>query len=287
MPALGGLPRPVVTEAVELALREDFGHGARDLTTEATIPPDTVTQGVLAARAPLRLAGLQLAEAAFAALDPAVRLTARHCDGAAVAAGAVLAEVAGPARAILGAERVALNFLGRLCGIATATATAVAATAGTSARITGTRKTTPGWRRLESYAIRCGGGQDHRLGLDDGVLIKDNHIALAGGVAAAVTAARQAAGHMVRVAVEVETPAQLDAALAAGAEVILLDNLDLDALGAAVRRIDGRALAEASGGLKPAEIAAVAATGVDVISLGWLTHSAPAADIGLDIPIPE
>jgi len=283
MAALGGLPRPVVMAAVESALREDLGHGARDITTEATVPASATARAVLAARSPLRLAGLQCAETAFAALDPAVRLVARHHDGDAVAGGGIVAEVTGPAHAVLGAERVALNFLGWLSGIATATATAVAATTGTAARITGTRKTTPGWRRLESYAIRCGGGRDHRLGLDDGVLIKDNHIALAGGVTAAVTAARQGAGHMARVAVEVEDATQLDAALAAGAEVILLDNMDLDALAAAVRRIDGRAVAEASGGLTPAEVAAVAATGVDVISLGWLTHSAPAADIGLDI----
>jgi nicotinate-nucleotide pyrophosphorylase (carboxylating) len=279
---LGGLPRPTVTAAVAAALHEDLGHGARDVTTEAVVPPGCQGEGVLAARGDICVAGLQLAEAAFHAIDPSISFAPSCVDGERVAAGGVLARVTGPAAGLLMAERVALNFLGRLSGIATATRRAVDAAQGTQARIAGTRKTTPGLRALETYALRQGGGINHRLGLDDGVLIKDNHLALAGGVTAAVTAARRTAGHMLRVSVEVETLEQLDAALAAGADAVLLDNMDLATLAEAVARIGGRAVAEASGGLTPERIAEVAATGVDVISLGWLTHSAPVADIGLD-----
>jgi nicotinate-nucleotide pyrophosphorylase (carboxylating) len=271
--------------AVTAALHEDLGHGARDVTTEAVVPPGRRGEGVLAARGDICVAGLQLAEAAFHAVDPAISFAPACVDGDRVVAGGTVARVSGPAAGLLTAERVALNVLGRLSGIATATRRAVDATGGTKARIAGTRKTTPGLRALETYALRQGGGINHRLGLDDGVLIKDNHLALAGGVAAAVEAARRTAGHMLRISVEVETLDQLDAALAAGADAVLLDNMDLATMSAAVARIDGRAIAEASGGLTPERIAGVAATGVDVISLGWLTHSAPVADIGLDFAV--
>ncbi len=281
--APGGLARPVVEAAVRAALHEDLAHAGRDLTTQAVVPPGTTATVRIAARQPCRVAGLQLAAAAFAAIDPAVAFRPACADGDDLEAGGVLAEVAGPAGAVLTAERTALNFLCHLSGIATATREAVAATAGTAARIACTRKTTPGLRALEKYAVRVGGGVNHRFGLDDGILIKDNHVALAGGVRPAAAAARAAAGHMVRVEVEVDTLDQLDAALAAGADAVLLDNMDPPTLREAVRRIAGRAVAEASGGLTPGSIAEVAATGVDLISLGWLTHSAPAADIGLDL----
>jgi len=281
--APGGLARPVIEAAVRQALLEDLGHAGRDLTTQAVVPAAATASARIATRRPCRVVGLQLAEAAFAAIDPAVAFRPARADGDDLEAGGVLAEVTGPAGAILTAERTALNFLCHLSGIATATRDAVAATAGTAARIACTRKTTPGLRALEKYAVRAGGGVNHRFGLDDGILIKDNHVALAGGVRPAVAAARAAAGHMVRVEVEVDTLDQLDAALAAGADAVLLDNMDPPTLREAVRRIAGRAVAEASGGLTPQSIAEVAATGVDLISLGWLTHSAPAADIGLDL----
>jgi len=281
--APGGLARPVVEAAVRAALHEDLAHAGRDLTTQAVVPPGATATARIAARQPCRVAGLQLAAAAFAAIDPAVAFRPARADGDDLEAGGDLAEVAGSARAVLTAERTALNFLCHLSGIATVTRDAVAATAGTAARIACTRKTTPGLRALEKYAVRVGGGVNHRFGLDDGILIKDNHVALAGGVQPAVAAARRAAGHMVRVEVEVDTLDQLDAALAAGADAVLLDNMDPPTLRVAVRRLAGRAVAEASGGLTPETIGEVAATGVDLISLGWLTHSAPAADIGLDL----
>jgi len=196
-----------------------------------------------------------------------------------------LALVSGPARPILSAERVALNLLGRLCGIATQTRRVVALVAGTGARVACTRKTTPGLRALEKYAVRVGGGFNHRFGLDDAVLIKDNHVAVAGGVGEAVRRAKAAVGHLVKVEVEVTSPAQVQEALDAGAEVVLLDNMSLEQMREAVALVAGRAVTEASGGITPDNAAAVAATGVDVLSLGWLTHSVPALDVALDVVV--
>ena len=281
---LGTLPRPLVQSAAAAALQEDLGHGARDITSEAVIAKDLTARAGVTPRHSITVAGLQLAAAAFAQVDPDLEFDAHFTDGDRVKGGESLASLIGSARSILMAERVALNYLGRLSGIATATQRAVDAVAGTRARIASTRKTTPGWRPLETYAVRSGGGINHRLGLDDGILIKDNHLALTGGVAGAVAAAKRMGGHMVRIEVEVETLEQLDAALAAGVDAVLLDNMTSEQLAEAVTRINGRAIAEASGGVDPASVAAVAASGVDVISMGWLTHSAPAADIGLDLP---
>jgi nicotinate-nucleotide pyrophosphorylase (carboxylating) len=200
-----------------------------------------------------------------------------------VAAGATLAELAGPARALLTGERVALNFLGRLSGVATATRGLVDAVAGSAARVVCTRKTTPGLRALEKHAVRAGGGANHRFGLDDAVLIKDNHLVIAGGVAEAVRRARAAVGHLVKVEVEVDGLEQLAEALACGVDAVLLDNMSLEELAEAVRMARGRALTEASGGIRPETAAAVAATGVDLLSVGWITHSSPALDVALDL----
>jgi nicotinate-nucleotide pyrophosphorylase (carboxylating) len=203
-------------------------------------------------------------------------------DGAPVGAGETLARISGPARGILGAERVALNFVSRLSGIASATAAIVASVAATKARIVCTRKTTPTFRAIEKYAVRVGGGANHRFGLDDAVLIKDNHVAIAGGIATAIRRAKAQVGHLVKIEIEVDTLDQLDEALAEGADAILLDNMDVDALRRAVDRIAGRAISEASGRVTPQSALAIATTGIDLISVGWLTHSAPNLDIGLD-----
>jgi nicotinate-nucleotide pyrophosphorylase (carboxylating) len=238
---------------------------------------------MLVARASLRVAGLDVAALAFRLLDPEVEVRPLRRDGCDAAKGDTLATVSGRAGALLSAERVALNFLGRLSGIATATRDVVAAVAGTSARIVSTRKTTPGLRVLEKYAVRCGGGGNHRLGLDDAVLIKDNHRALAGGVAEALRLARASVGHMLKIEIEVDTLDQLREALEAGADAVLLDNMAPETLRQAVALARGRCLTEASGGITPANVRAVAETGVDLISLGWLTHSAPAADVAFDL----
>jgi len=276
---------PLLYEAtVRAALAEDLGR-AGDLTTDAIVPPDARVAASIAARKAGRIAGLDVAAAAFRLLDPAVQVEMHARDGDDVVAATTLARGTGPARAILTGERIALNFLGRLSGVATATREAVAAAAPHGARIVCTRKTTPGLRALEKYAVRMGGGHNHRFGLDDGILIKDNHRAFAGGLAAAVERARAAAGHMVRIEVEVDSLEELDQALALGVDAVLLDNFGLDALREAVRRAKGRAVTEASGGISPGDVAAVAATGVDLISLGWLTHSAPALDVGLDVEV--
>jgi nicotinate-nucleotide pyrophosphorylase (carboxylating) len=271
----------IVEPAVKAALLEDFGRGG-DLTTEATIPPDARAHAVLAAREPGRIAGLDLAITAFRLLDPMIKVTVRAPDGADVERGDVVAIVDGPARPILSAERVALNFLGRLSGIATATAKLVALIAGAKAKVVCTRKTTPGLRVFEKYAVRCGGGMNHRFGLDDGILIKDNHVVAAGGVKNAIVAARARAGHMVHVEIEVDSLDQLEEALANGAHTVLLDNMKPDMLREAVKRTAGRAKLEASGNVTAETIAAIAATGVDVISSGAITHSAKCLDLGLD-----
>ena len=279
------LPDALVEPLVRAALAEDFGRGG-DVTSAALIAPDAGLSAVFAARAEGRMAGLACARLAIAAVDPAARFEAQVADGDDFAAGAVLAVAEGGARALLSAERVALNFLGRLCGIATLTRAYVRAVEGTRARIVCTRKTTPLLRVLEKYAVRCGGGVNHRFGLDDAILIKDNHIAALAGhnapVAEAVRRARAAAGHLMQVEVEVDTLDQLDEALGAGPDVILLDNFSLADLREAVRRTAGAVVLEASGGVGLATVRAIAETGVDAISVGALTHSAPVLDIGLD-----
>ena len=276
------LPAYLIEDAVTRALAEDLGR-AGDITSAATIPADKAAEAAIVARQPGIVAGMMLARRAFALVDPAARLEVLVADGDAVHAGAVLGRVHGPARAILAGERVALNFVGHLSGIASATAAFVQAVSGTGARITCTRKTTPGLRALEKHAVRCGGGSNHRFGLDDAVLIKDNHIAVAGGVAPAIEKARAAVGHLVKVEVEVDDLDQLREALTAGPDAVLLDNMSLAELRDAVGIVAGRAATEASGGVTIGNDRAIAETGVDFISSGWITHSAPALDVGLDI----
>jgi len=274
------LPPRLVAEAVERALAEDIGRG--DITTDALIDADDRCMGALVAREAGVVAGLDLAAAAFRALDPDMRFEPAVADGDKVAARAIVARVSGRTRALLSAERVALNFLTHLSGIATLTRRHVDAVAGSKARIVDTRKTLPGLRVLEKYAVRAGGGFNHRFGLDDAVMIKDNHIVAAGGVAAAVARVRANIGHMVKICCEVDRLDQIDDALAAGADVLLLDNMDPATLAEAVRVVAGRAVCEASGKVSLDTVAAIASSGVDVISVGRLTHSAPALDIALD-----
>jgi nicotinate-nucleotide pyrophosphorylase (carboxylating) len=274
-----------IEEAVTRALAEDFGR-AGDITSTATVPAGLPGRAVVAARAAGVISGLPLLEAAFRKLDAGVKLTAHVRDGDAVAAGAVLMTVEGDARGLLGAERTALNFVTHLSGIATATAAFVRLIAGTKARVCCTRKTMPGLRALQKYAVRCGGGFNHRFGLDDAILIKDNHIAVAGGIAAVLTRARAVAGHMVRIEIEVDTLDQLREVLDSGlADVALLDNMDQPTLAEAVRLVAGRLITEASGGITHATAAAVAATGVDYLSSGAITHSSVSLDVGLDIEV--
>jgi nicotinate-nucleotide pyrophosphorylase (carboxylating) len=279
---VSALPAVLYEPLIDAALHEDLGR-AGDLTTGAVVPGDAVTTAHLVARAAGTIAGLPVAARTFTRLDPRVEVDLRVDDGDAVSAGTVLAVVSGPARAILTAERVALNFLGHLSGVATTTAAVVAAVAGHGTAVAGTRKTTPGLRALEKYAIRMGGGSNHRFGLDDAVMVKDNHIAVAGGVGPAVTAARDAVGHLVKIEVEVGRLEQIQPALDAGAEVLLLDNMGPDLLAEAVTLVARRAVTEASGGITLDNAAEIAASGVDVISLGWLTHSAPNLDVALDV----
>jgi nicotinate-nucleotide pyrophosphorylase (carboxylating) len=283
-PELPVLPRILVADAVRAALKEDLGR-AGDITSMSTIPEDAKATAVMATRKPGRLAGLDLAEAAFAEIDPAVTFKALKRDGDALKPGDAVARIAGPARALLSAERVALNFLCHLSGVATETAKLVSLVSHTKARICCTRKTTPGLRALEKYAVRCGGGSNHRFGLDDAILIKDNHIAVAGGVAEAIRRARAFAGHLVKVEVEVDTLDQLAQAMAEKPDVVLLDNMKPETLKKAVALVAGHAITEASGSINPETIAGVAESGVDYISSGWITHSAPSLDLGLDIEI--
>jgi nicotinate-nucleotide pyrophosphorylase (carboxylating) len=272
----------VAEPIVRAALLEDIGHGG-DLTTEAIIAPGRSTQARIVARERGVVAGLGVAALAFHMLDDRIGILTRVEDGDRVAAGEAVAEVSGGARAILTAERTALNLLCRLSGIATATRSLVDLVAGTSAKITDTRKTTPGLRALERYAVVCGGGRNHRFGLDDGVLVKDNHIALAGSIHAAVAATRARVGHMVKIEVEVDSIAQLREALAEPIDAVLLDNMSPAELTEAVGIVNRRVLTEASGGVTELNVAGIARSGVDLISVGWLTHSAPALDLGLDI----
>ena len=273
---------PLQYEALlRAALAEDLGR-AGDVTADATVDAAARATARLVARASGTVAGLEVALAAFHLLDPSLAIARAAADGERVAAGRVLARITGAARPILSAERTALNLLGRLCGVASATAAYIDAIAGTGAQIVCTRKTTPGLRALEKYAVRCGGGPNHRFGLDDAVLIKVNNMVVAGGVAAAVERARRHVGHLVKIEVEVETIAQLDEALAVGVDAVLLDNFDLAALRGAVVRAAGRCVTEASGGITLASARQVADTGVDLLSVGALTHSAPALDVALD-----
>jgi nicotinate-nucleotide pyrophosphorylase (carboxylating) len=271
----------LIEPCVRAALLEDLGR-AGDITTDAVIDPATQTRVALVAREAGAIAGLDFARLAFRLVDPEIRFDILRADGARVRPGKMIAEITGPARGILTAERVALNFLGRLSGIATATASIADHIGHTKAKVTCTRKTTPGLRFAEKYAVRAGGGANHRFGLDDAVLIKDNHIAIAGGVAVAIRRARAQIGHLVKIEVEVDTLAQLEEALTERPDAVLLDNMAPDMLRAAVALIDGRAIAEASGRITAETAPAIAEAGVDLISAGWLTHSARVLDIGLD-----
>jgi nicotinate-nucleotide pyrophosphorylase (carboxylating) len=269
-------------ELLKTALREDLGR-AGDLTTDAIVPADAVGTAQAAGRAPGVLSGVGPFARTFTLVDERVEVTLHGADGDRVEPGTPIATVHGPLRAILAAERTALNVLGHLSGVATATSRLVAAVAGTNASIVDTRKTLPGMRALQKQAVRDGGGNNHRFGLDDAILIKDNHVAIAGGVGNAIAAARAHAGHLVKIEVEVDSLEQLDAALAARADIILLDNFSLEYLRAAVARTARRALLEASGRIDETTVRAVADTGVDLISSGALTHSVRTLDIGLDI----
>ncbi len=278
---LAPLRRVLIEPLVRAALLEDLGR-AGDLTTDAIVPAGLTAGTVLTARQGGVLAGLDLARLAFELIDPDISMRAEKSDGDVLAPGEVIARVSGPAGGILTAERTALNFLGHLSGIASATASIVKAVEGTKAGIVCTRKTTPGLRAAEKYAVRAGGGANHRFGLDDAILIKDNHIAIAGGIRQALRRARASAGHLVKIEIEVDRLDQLEEALAEGADAVLLDNMSLEMLAAAVRIVGGRAITEASGRVTPETAPAIAAAGVDLISIGWLTHSAPVLDIGLD-----
>ena len=271
---------------VRTALLEDLGR-AGDITADAIVPADQRATLVLRARQPGVVAGLDIARCAFQMVAPAITLNAERADGSVVAPGEIIATIDGPARGLLTGERTALNFLCHLSGVATATASLVSAARGTRAQIVCTRKTTPGLRTLEKYAVRAGGGSNHRFGLDDAVLIKDNHIALAGDIGTAVARAKARAGHLVKIEVEVDTLSQLERALALGVDAVLLDNMSVEQLKKAVAMAAGKVITEASGGITAATAPAIAATGVDLISVGWLTHSAAALDIGLDYLEPE
>jgi nicotinate-nucleotide pyrophosphorylase (carboxylating) len=275
------LPLIMIEPLVKAALLEDLGR-AGDLTSDAIAPADLVVKTSLVSRQSGVVAGLDLVALAFRLIDERVEIDRRRQDGETVTPGDSIAEIRGPARAILTAERTALNFLCRLSGISSATASIVAAVTGKKARIVCTRKTTPGLRAVEKYAVRAGGGANHRFGLDDAVLIKDNHIAIAGSVATAIERARSHVGHLVKIEVEVDTLLQLEEALAVGVDAVLLDNMTIEQLHRAVDMTAGRAVTEASGRITPETAPAIAATGVDLISVGWLTHSAPVLDIGLD-----
>jgi len=273
-----------IRRAVLAALAEDIGAG--DVTTLATVPENAKAKAVMRAREPLIVAGLDFAEAAFRELSPAVQIGRLAIDGRRVNADETLLKISGPARAILSAERVALNFVQRLSGVATLTAQFVDAVKGTPAKILDTRKTTPGWRRFEKYAVVCGGGCNHRAGLFDMVLIKDNHLAALksespNAIAAAAQRARAKFPNL-KIEVEADTLEQVEQAVEAGADIVLLDNMNLVQLRLAVQKVKGRAKTEASGGVNLASVRAIAETGVDFISVGALTHSARAVDIGLD-----
>ena len=279
--ALAPLPRVMLEPLVRAALLEDLGR-AGDITTDAIVPANARARVAMVARQPGVVAGLDLARLAFELIEPGIAFDAVLPDGSAVVPGDVIAALDGPARGLLTAERTALNFLCHLSGVASVTASIVAAVQPYGTQIVCTRKTMPGLRAVQKHAVRAGGGGPHRYGLDDAVLIKDNHVAIAGGILPAVERARAGAGHLVKIELEVDTLAQLEEALALGVDVVLLDNMGTDTLRRAVEMVGGRAVTEASGRITPQTAPAVAATGVDLISIGWLTHSAPVLDIGLD-----
>jgi nicotinate-nucleotide pyrophosphorylase (carboxylating) len=274
--------RLLIEPVVRAALLEDLGR-AGDITTDAVVPAEATVEAVIAARQPGVLAGLDTALLAFELLDPALRIERLRADGDRISRGETVAHINGRARGMLGAERTALNLLSRMSGVATATRALADAIAGYKAKIVCTRKTTPGLRALEKEAVRLGGGANHRFGLDDAMLIKDNHIALAGGVRQALERARQHAGHLVKIELEVDTLEQLAEALEVGVDAVLLDNMSPETLRRAVAMVASRAVTEASGRITLETAPAVAATGIDLISCGWITHSAPILDLGLDI----
>jgi nicotinate-nucleotide pyrophosphorylase (carboxylating) len=276
-PPAGLLIEPIIRTALE----EDLGR-AGDITSQLTIAANTQATARLVARKPGRIAGLICAETTFQLVDPSLKFDVSAPDGSEVLAGALLATISGPARAILTGERVALNFLGPLSGTATATAALVKAVEGTKARIVCTRKTLPGLRTLQKYAVRCGGGFNHRFGLDDAAMVKDNHIQAAGGIAPAIARLRAGLGHMVKIELEVDRLDQLEEALALGVDTILLDNMSAEDMRRAVAMAKGKATLEASGNVTQQAVRAIAETGVDYISSGAITHSAPNLDIGLD-----
>ena len=274
--------RLIIEPIVRAALLEDLGR-AGDITTEAVVPAEATVEAVIAARQPGVLAGLDAALFAFELLDPTLRIERLCEDGDRISRGEAVANLGGRAWGVLGAERTALNLLSRMSGVATATRVLADAITGYKAKIVCTRKTTPGLRMLEKEAVRLGGGANHRFGLDDAMLIKDNHVALAGGVRQALERARRHAGHLVKIELEVDTLDQLAEALEVGVDAVLLDNMPPETLRRAVAMVDGRAVTEASGRITLETAPAVAATGVDLISSGWITHSAPILDLGLDI----
>lgn len=288
-PMISPLPHNLVTGAVARALGEDLGL-AGDITSQACIPAAMRATLAMVTRKPGVIAGLQLAVEAFRQADPALVVTLHKADGDSLAPGETVLTVEGNARAILVGERTALNFAGRMSGIATLTAEYVRRVAGTKASIVCTRKTTPGLRAFEKHAVLCGGGRNHRFGLFDAVLIKDNHVAVAGGIAEALRAAKAHAGHLVKIEIEVDSLAQLDQVIAEGADVVLLDNMNAAMLAEAVGRVKAKRptlLTEASGGVNLETVAGIAKAGVDLISVGALTHSAPVLDLGLDIAMQD
>jgi nicotinate-nucleotide pyrophosphorylase (carboxylating) len=271
----------MIEPPVRAALLEDLGR-AGDLTTDAIVPAAALTRTALVARQPGVVAGLDFAAAAFRLIDPAIVFDVSLADGSRLRPGDVIATISGPARGILTAERTALNFLCHLSGVASATRGIADAIEGTRAQVCCTRKTMPGLRFAQKYAVRVGGGSNHRFGLDDAVLIKDNHVAIAGGVGPAVERAKAGVGHLVKIELEVDTLAQLEEALTLGVDAVVLDNMGPDMLRQAVGMVDGRAITEASGRIRPDTAPAIAASGVDLLSVGWLTHSAAVLDVGLD-----
>ena len=277
------LKNPLVTQIISMALNEDVGTG--DITTETTIPADKTASGRFIAKEDMIICGIDVAELVFRTVDASISFNANFKDGDKVCKGDVIATVNGNARNVLTAERTSLNLMQRLTGIATRTHEAVKCVEGTKAKITDTRKTTPGLRVLEKYAVRAGGGTNHRFNLADGILIKDNHIAVSGGIKNAVANARNAAPHTLKIEVEVETKEQLAEALEAGADIIMLDNMSNELMSECVKIIDGRALVEASGNMGDKDLYEVAKTGVDIISIGALTHTVRAADISLKFKI--
>ncbi len=271
----------IVDDIVERALKEDLGD-AGDITTQATISADTTVKAVIAARKPGVIAGVELGCSALHMMGPSTKTRVKSQDGTRVTTGDIVLIIEGPARDVLSAERVALNFMGHLSGIATATAALVDAISGTNAKIVCTRKTTPGLRALEKHAVRAGGGHNHRFGLYDAVMIKDNHIAASGGIPKALERARASVGHTVKIEIEIDHIDQLEDALSGGADIVLLDNMSTEDLTRAVKLNNGRAVLEASGNVTVETVRDIALTGVDIISSGWITHSAPTLDLGMD-----